>query len=66
MSVVDVCVPNQWGVYQKFIAKLHRIYYLDVPDRTKDLHKTEPYIQVKHLSEFFFEKERVLLPSAEQ
>ncbi|HET6402339.1 MAG TPA: hypothetical protein VFH95_13210 [Candidatus Kapabacteria bacterium] len=62
MSVTDVCVPNQWGVYQKYIAKLHRIYYLDIPARTENLHAVPPYIQVKHLSEFFFEKDTVLQP----
>lgn len=65
MSVVDVCVPNQWGLYQKYIAKLHRIYYLDIPLRTEALHSVEPYIQVKHLSEFAFEKNRVLRPSGD-
>lgn len=65
MSVVDVCVPNQWGLYQKYIARLHRIYYLDVPDRTRNLHLEEPHIQIKHLSEFFFEKDRVLSRSVE-
>jgi hypothetical protein len=65
MSVVDVCVPNQWGLYQKYISKLYRVYYLDVPTRTENLHLVEPYIQVKHLSEFFFEKNRVLLRSVD-
>jgi hypothetical protein len=61
MSVADVCVPNQWGIYQKYIARLHRIYYLDTPSRTENLHTVAPYIQVKHLSDFFFEKDKVLL-----
>ena len=63
MNVVDVCVPNQWGLYQKYISKLYRVYYLDVPTRTENLHLVEPYIQVKHLSEFFFEKDRFLIRS---
>jgi hypothetical protein len=64
MSVTEVCVPRQWGIYQKHIAKLHRIYYLDIPVRTANLHMEEPYIQVKHLSELLFEKDRILAPSS--
>jgi hypothetical protein len=63
MNVVDVCVPNQWKLYQRYIARIHRIYYLDVPARTENLHLEEPYVQVKHLAEFFFEKDRILNPS---
>jgi hypothetical protein len=64
-SIVEVCVPGQWALYQKYIARMHRIYYLDVPIRTEGLGQKEPYIQVKHLSEFFYEKERLLSPSLE-
>ena len=66
MSVADVCVPKQWGIYQRYIAKLYRVYYLDVPPRTENLHLEDPHIQVKHLSEFFFESDRLLTKSVDQ
>ena len=31
MSVVEVCLPDQWAIYQMFVAQLYRIYYLDPP-----------------------------------
>ena len=27
-SVVEVCLPDQWALYQMFIAQLHRVYYV--------------------------------------
>ncbi len=48
-----------------FISQLRRVYYLDVPKRYAGLPKVFPYIQVKPLSAFFCEKEKLISPSAE-
>lgn len=30
-EVIEICLPDQWRIYQMHIAQLKRIYYLDVP-----------------------------------
>ena len=54
-SVVEVCLPGQWQIYQMFIARMHRVYYLDVPAKYADLGNTYPFIQVKSFAAFFSE-----------
>lgn len=61
-SVVEVCLPGQWAIYQMFIAQLHRVYYLDIPDRYRDLGSRYPFIQVKPLSQFFHEAQSLVTP----
>lgn len=34
-QVVEICVPDQWLAYQTFLAKMDRIYYLDIPNATR-------------------------------
>lgn len=55
MSVVEVCLPDQWAIYQMFISQLHRIYYLDPPVAYAPLARRYPFIQVKSFSNFFDE-----------
>jgi hypothetical protein len=55
MSVVEVCLPDQWALYQMFIAQLHRVYYFDPPEKYIPLAKKYPFIQVKHFAKFFDE-----------
>jgi len=55
VSVVEVCLPNQWMAYQMFIAQLDRVYYLDVPVKYAALRDAYPHIQVWPLSRFFQE-----------
>lgn len=57
MSVVEVCLPDQWTLYQMFIAQMHRVYYLDPPVKYLSLGETYPYIRVKSFSAFFDEAE---------
>lgn len=64
-KVTEICLPDQWTVYQMFISQLRRVYYLDVPVRYATLPKKFPYIQVKPLSAFFREKDKLLSPTAE-
>jgi len=54
-EVVEICLPDQWRVYQLYIAKLSRIYYLDVPASYKKLNEDFPPLNVKPFSDFFFE-----------
>lgn len=61
-EVVEICLPDQWRVYQLYIAKLKRIYYLDPPEVYKDLSNVFPPLIVKPFGEFFFEWSE-LMPS---
>jgi len=54
-QVIEICLPDQWRVYQLFIAQLKRIYYLDTPIRYEALNNIFPKIHVKSLGEFFHE-----------
>jgi hypothetical protein len=62
-EVIEITVPEQWLAYQTLLAKMKRIYYLDVPDRYLKLSKSYPIIQLKHFSAFFSEKEKLLITS---
>jgi hypothetical protein len=55
MEVVEICLPDQWRLYQMFIAQMKRIYYLDVPTRYLALNKIFPPIHVRPFGEFFYE-----------
>lgn len=61
-SVVEVCLPKQWAVYQMFIARMFRVYYLDVPQKYRTLKDRYPFIQVKDLSDFFDEAHKIVGP----
>jgi len=60
LEVIEICLPEQWRVYQLFIAQLFRVYYLDVPNRYAALRDVPPHIQVKYLSQFFGEKDALI------
>lgn len=32
-EVVEICVPDQWLAYQRFLARMDTIYYFDPPER---------------------------------
>jgi len=55
LEVVEICLPEQWQVYQGHIAQLNRIYYLDVPQPYVALNNVVPPICIRPLSDFFFE-----------
>jgi hypothetical protein len=59
VSVAEVCLPNQWRAYQMYIAKLSRVYYLDVPVKYAALRENYPHIQVWPLSHFFQEADNL-------
>jgi hypothetical protein len=56
-TVKDICIPDKMAVYQKYLAKLEGLYYLDPPAaycRAKFAQTTfRPYLPVKDLSLLF-------------
>jgi hypothetical protein len=54
-EVVEICLPDQWRVYQLYIAKLKRIYYLDLPAAYERLNEEFPPLRVRPFGDFFFE-----------
>jgi hypothetical protein len=56
-EVVEICLPDQWRLYQLFISQLKRVYYLDIPNKYSELNNFFPKIHVKQFGEFFHEKE---------
>jgi hypothetical protein len=61
LEVVEICVPDQWLVYQQHLSMMKRIYYFDTPSRYQQLTDSHPdVIQIKQFGQFFLEKEAVL------
>ena len=63
-EVVEICLPDQWAVYQRFVARMDRVYYLDLPLKYAGLAKQFPYIPVKTVGEFFKEKDFLIKPES--
>lgn len=55
LEVIEICLPDQWQVYQLFIGQLKRIYYLDLPIRYIELNQVFPKIHVLPFGNFFLE-----------
>jgi hypothetical protein len=64
LEVVEICLPDQWAVYQRFVARMDRVYYLDLPPRYAELAGQFPYIPVKTFGAFFKEKEALIRPAS--
>jgi hypothetical protein len=60
LEVVEICLPEQWQIYQGHISQLSRVYYLDLPQPYKDLNNKLPPIAVKPFAEFFFESDALV------
>lgn len=58
-EVIEICLPKQWQLYQRHLAHLARVYYLDVPEAYRHLNEGQPPIIVKEFGEFFFEADDV-------
>jgi len=55
-EVVEICVPDQWLVYQSYLAHMDRIYYFDLPARYQALTAEYPdLIVIKPFGHFFTE-----------
>lgn len=50
LDVVEICVPGQWQLYQRYIAPIHRVYYLDPPAAYLALN---PEISVRSIGQLF-------------
>ena len=59
VSVVEVCLPNQWTAYQMYIAQMFRVYYLDTPQPYLRLAEKYPFLQVKPFGEFYGEVDKI-------
>lgn len=55
LKVTEICLPDQWKLYQMFISNMKYAFYLDIPDRYKSLNNEFPKIRVKEFGEFFSE-----------
>jgi hypothetical protein len=60
-EVVEICLPDQWRIYQMHIAQLKRIYYLDIPDAYDKLNKVFPPLNVRPFGDFFFEVDELTI-----
>lgn len=60
LEVIEITVPNQWLAYQKYLARMDRIYYFDIPAKYAALAAEFPIFQLKQFGEFFSEREVVL------
>jgi len=54
-EVIEICVPRQWNLYQRFIAPMKRFYYFDVPKKYENLTKGDPPMAVLPFAKFFEE-----------
>jgi len=54
-EVVEICLPKQWDLYQRFIAPMHRFYYFDVPKKYAELSQVNSSILVVPFAQFFDE-----------
>jgi hypothetical protein len=54
-EVIEICLPDQWRIYQMHIAQLKRIYYLDMPAVYERLNEVFPPLNVKPFGHFFLE-----------
>lgn len=59
-EVIEICLPDQWRIYQMHIAQLKRIYYLDVPVSYDKLNAVFPPLNVKPFGHFFAEFDSLL------
>jgi hypothetical protein len=55
LEVVEICLPEQWQIYQGHIAQLKRVYYLDIPEPYANLNRAMPPIEVRPFVDFFYE-----------
>ncbi len=61
-QVVEICLPDQWRIYQMHIAQLKRIYYLDVPVAYSALNQVFPPLNVAPFGRFFLETAELSAP----
>ncbi len=63
LEVIEICLPDQWRIYQGYISQLTRVYYLDMPKPYSNLNSAPLFkIHVRPFSEFFVEADELTLP----
>jgi hypothetical protein len=55
LDVTEICLPDQWRIYQMFIAWLTRVYYLDIPAVYATVDDSYPKIDIRGFGHFFDE-----------
>jgi hypothetical protein len=59
-EVVEICVPDQWLIYQTLLSRIERIYYFDMPERYKTLSREyAEVITIRPFGDFFSERASV-------
>jgi len=41
-EVVEICVPDQWLIYQRYLAKIDNVYYFDLPEKYAQIQVSYP------------------------
>jgi hypothetical protein len=41
-EVIEICVPDQWLIYQRYLTKIDNIYYFDLPEKYAQLQVNYP------------------------
>ncbi len=54
-EVIEICLPKQWNLYQRFIAPMKRFYYFDIPKKYANLTLGDPPMAVMPFAKFFDE-----------
>ena len=53
LEVVEICVPDQWLAYQRFLVRMDAIYYFDPPERYIRLARDYPKdVNLQSIGEF--------------
>lgn len=60
LEVTEICLPDQWRIYQLFISQLKRVYYLDLPNKYAEMNTWYPPIHVQPFGKFFKEQAKLL------
>ena len=63
-EVIEICLPDQWRMYQNYIAQMTRVYYLDLPEPYLKLSSGQPRISVRPFGDFYQEVGTLISHSA--
>lgn len=63
-KVIEICLPDQWRMYQNYIAPMTRVYYLDLPEPYLKLSSGQPRLAVKPFGDFYREIDTLLTQSS--
>jgi hypothetical protein len=53
-EVIEICVPDQWLIYQQYLARLDEVYYFDIPEKYAQLQENHPDLfRIRPIAEAF-------------